>query len=183
MRQGKVAAALRHLTEVYRASDTPALAAMQVEAAWPLGVLMREMGDFDAALALDRKKMDWDAAHDDTLALSTSTFLQAETLSSMRNFEGAIAMFRRARALSLSVGDLQGVAFEDTKICQENVSLDNLASARRDCAGAARVFAAAGTTDMLKETQSLVARIDMAEKRPSSALVILNQVLDHGGWI
>lgn len=37
------------------------------------GVLMRQIGDFDAALSLNAKKMDWDAAHGDTLALSTST--------------------------------------------------------------------------------------------------------------
>jgi diguanylate cyclase (GGDEF)-like protein len=181
MRQGQIGAALQHLTDVYRVSDRPSLTAVQVEAAWPLGVLMRQIGDFDASLSLNAKKMDWDAAHDDTLALSTSTYLQGETLDAMHNFQGAITTFQQARTLSQSVGDLEGAAFENMKICEAEIALGHLAPARQHCASAEPLFAASGITDALKHTQSLLARIDLLEGHPERALKILDGVLDHGG--
>lgn len=169
MREGDVGKALHHLTEVYRASNTAALAAVQVEAACPLGVPMRQTGDFDAALSLNAKKMDWDAAHRDSLALSTSTYLQGETLNAMRNFRGAITTSGERARSACRLGIRKVWRSRIWKICQAEIDLGELASARLHCERAAPLLAAAGTTDMLKETWSLLAPRRTSRTRPGSS--------------
>jgi diguanylate cyclase (GGDEF)-like protein len=99
----------------------------------------------------------------------------------MREFDAAISTFERARSISVSLGDRQGVAFSDMRICQSLIELGRYAAARPRCESAVRVFAAAESTDVLKEAQEHLADIDLREGHPQQALDILDRVLDHQG--
>jgi diguanylate cyclase (GGDEF)-like protein len=130
---------------------------------------------------LQREKIAWDTAHADSLALSVSTYLEGVILEAMGELHPAIADFQRARSISVMLGDSQGVAFADMRICQSLTELNQYQSARSSCNNAARVFAASSTTDVLKETQGYLAIIDLNEGRAKEALRTLNGVLDHDG--
>ena len=180
-RAGEDAQATRTLTEAYRDSEEPARAEAHSEAASALSSALRGVGDFQEALTLLREKIAWDDAHGDSLALSVSTYLEGEILIAMRQFDAAIATFERALNISMSLGDRQGVAFADMRICQANIELARYRAARPHCDSAQQVFAASRTTDVLKETQEYLANIDLNEGRPQQALGILDHVLDHDG--
>jgi diguanylate cyclase (GGDEF)-like protein len=175
------ALATRTETQAYHDSEAPERAEAHAEAAIELSSALRGTGDFQEALALVRQKIAWDEAHGDSLALSVSTYLEGGILSAMREFDAAISNFERARSISVSLGDRQGVAFSDMRICQSLVELGRYAAARSRCDSAARVFAAAGSTDVLKEAQEHLADIDLREGHPQQALDILSRVLDHQG--
>ena len=130
---------------------------------------------------LVREKIAWDAAQHDSLALSVSYYIEAEILGAMRRFHAAIATFERARSISVSLGDRQGVAFSDMRVCQSFIELNQYQQARPRCSDAAQVFTASMTTDVLKQTQEYLAEIDLHDGHVQQALGILNQVLDHSG--
>lgn len=180
-RDGENALATRALTQAYRDSETRARAQAHSEAAIELSSALRGLGDYGDALMLVREKIAWDAAQHDSLALSVSYYIEAEILEGMRQFHGAIATFERARSISVSLGDVQGIAFADMRVCQSLIELDQYARAGPRCVDAAKVFAASNTTDVLKETQEYLAEIDLHDGHARPALVILNQVLDHAG--
>jgi diguanylate cyclase (GGDEF)-like protein len=180
-RFGESSLATRTMTRAYHDSETPARAEAHAEAASELSSALRSVGDFQESLALVREKIAWDAAHADREALSVSTYLEGEDLEAMREFHAAIAAFERARAISASLRDRQGVAFSDMRICQSLIALGQHGAARPRCEDAARAFAASRTTDMLKETQADLAEIDLHEGRAQQALGILDHVLDHNG--
>lgn len=180
-RAGETSLATRTMTQAYRDSETPARAEAHAEAAIELSSALRGVGDFQEALTLVREKIAWDSAHGDSQALSVSTYLQGEDLNAMREFRPAIAAFERARGISESIGDHQGIAFSDMRICQSLIELGQYGSAPSRCESAARVFAASRSTEMLKETQEYLAEIDLHEGHAQQALQILNQVLDHNG--
>lgn len=180
-RAGENALATRTETRAYHDSETPDRAQAHASAAVELSSALRGTGDFQEALTLAREKIAWDEAHGNSLALSVSTFLEGEILDAMREFHAAIPTFERARGLSESLGDTQGVAFSDMRICQSFIELRQYRAARPRCDSAARVFAAAASTDVLKETQEYLANIDLQEGRPRQALAILDRVLDHHG--
>ena len=173
--------ATRTLTRAYAESGKPAWGVARAEAAWALSAALRNAGDFQEALTLIRQKMAWDASHGDALALSVSTYLEAEIINAMRHFHRAIAIFERARDISVGLGDHQGIAFADMRICQSLIQLGQYAAARPHCGNAARVFAAARSTDVLKEADEYLARIDLVQGHPGRALAILDFVLDRGG--
>jgi diguanylate cyclase (GGDEF)-like protein len=150
-------------------------------AASALSYALRAVGDLPEALILQREKIDWDNARGDSLALSVSTYLKAVILESMGEFHSAMTALERARRISLTLGDSQGVAFADMRICQSLTELDQYQAARSSCNGAARVFAASNTTDVLKETQVYLAIIDLNEGQAREALRTLNAVLDRDG--
>ena len=77
--------------------------------------------------------------------------------------------------------DFQGVAFADLRICESRLGLDLNADARRACNAAQKGFAAAGVTQMVKQTQSLLANADINEGKYAPALATLNGVLNHHG--
>jgi diguanylate cyclase (GGDEF)-like protein len=180
-RAGDHALATRTVTQAYRDSETPERAEAHVEAAIELSSDLRGVGDFQEALTLVREKIGWDDAHHDSLALSVSTYLEAEILDAMRQFKPAIATFERARSISVSLGDRQGVAFSDMRICQSLIELRQYEAARARCDSAAQVFAASKTTDVLKETQEYLGEIDLQEGHAQQAAALLNHVLDHHG--
>jgi diguanylate cyclase (GGDEF)-like protein len=180
-RAGENALATRTLTRAYRDSETRPRAEAHSEAAIELSSALRGLGDYGDALMLVREKIAWDAAQHDSLALSVSYYIEAEILDAMRRFHAAIATFERARSISVSLGDRQGVAFSDMRVCQSYIELNQYQQARPRCSDAARVFTASMTTDVLKQTQGYLAEIDLHDGHARQALGILNQVLDHNG--
>ncbi len=180
-RANESALATRTLTQAYHDSEAPSRAEAHAEAAVELSSALRGVGDFQEALTLVRQNIAWDSAHGAAEALSVSTYLEAEDLQAMREFPAAISAFRRARSISASLGDHEGVAFSDMRICQLLVELGRYQAARPRCDRAARVFTASKSTDVLKQTQVYLARLDLRDGHARQALGILGHVLDHHG--
>ncbi len=174
--------AIGSLTQAYRSSTAPDLAEPHVLAAGVLSTVLRSMGDYTQALALNQESIDWDIAQHATMALSVDRFLRGRIFNLMGKYPEAIAEFEAGRALSVKLDDIQGVAFMDARVCEARLELGQLESARRSCQNALSAFSsAAGSGDEVKETRVLIARIDLAAGHPEAALAILNGVLDHGG--
>jgi diguanylate cyclase (GGDEF)-like protein len=180
-RAGQNAQSVRTLIRAYHDTEMPARAEAHSLAASALSSALRAVGDFEEALTLQRERIAWDTAHGNSLALSVSTYLEGEILEAVLDFHEAIATFERARNLSVSLGDTQGVAFSDMRICQALIELKQYPAARSSCDRAARVFAASKTTDVLKESEGYLAIIDLNEGQAREALRTLNGVLDHSG--
>jgi len=181
-RLGREDLAIVTLTQAYRASSgSEAMAETHNMAADTLSTVMRSMGDYSQALALNQEKIDWDTEHGASMSLSVSRFMRGQILKLMGNYDGAIAEFQKARSFSVSLGDQQGIAFADQRICEAHIELGQLAPAQRECANALRIFSKSPSADSLKETQVLQARIFLGFGHPDVALAMMNQVLDHGG--
>ena len=180
-RAGENALATRTLTAAYRDSETHPRAEAHAAAAIELSSALRGLGDYTDALVLVQEKIGWDAAQHDALQLSVSYYIEAEILEAMTRFHAAIATFERARSISVSLGDRQGIAFSDMRVCQSLIALNQFRQARPRCVDAAGVFAASGTTDVLKETQVYLAEIDLHDGHARQALGMLDHVLDHNG--
>ena len=180
-RAGQNAITTRTLTQAYHDTETPERAEAHSMAASALAYALRAVGDLPEALILQREKIDWDTARGDSLALSVSTYLKGVILESMGEFHSALTALARARNLSVTLGDTQGVAFADMRICRSLTELSQYQAARSSCNSAARVFAASKTTDVLKETEAYLAIIDLSEGRAREALRTLNDVLDQDG--
>ncbi len=180
-RAGEQALATRTETKAYHDSEMPGRAEAHADAAIELSSALRGVGAFPEALTLVREKIAWDEAHDDSLALSVSTYIEGEILAAMREFNSAISTFEQARRLSVSLGDHQGVAFADMSICQSLLDLHRDRAAHARCERAARVFAGSNSTDVLKQTQVYLAMIALREGQARPALEILDRVLDHQG--
>jgi diguanylate cyclase (GGDEF)-like protein len=173
--------AIGSLTQAYRSSTTPALAEPHVLAAGVLATVLRGMGDYPQALALNQEAIDWDTAQHSPLALSVDRFLRGRILILMQKYAQAIDEFDDARKLSALLNDTQGVAFADVRVCESRIELGQLIKARAACENALFTFIASRFSDEVKETEALLARIDLAEGHPEKALATLNEVLDHSG--
>jgi len=173
--------AIGSLTQAYRSSTTPALAEQHVLAAGVLATVLRGMGDYPQALALNQEAIDWDTAQHSPLALSVDRFLRGRILILMQKYAQAIDEFDDARKLSAMLNDTQGVAFADVRVCESRIELGQLIKARAACENALFTFIASRFSDEVKETEALLARIDLAEGHPEKALATLNEVLDHSG--
>jgi diguanylate cyclase (GGDEF)-like protein len=173
--------AIGSLTQAYRSSTTPALAEQHVLAAGVLATVLRGMGDYPQALALNQEAIDWDTAQHAPLALSVDRFLRGRILILMQKYAQAIDEFDDARKLSAMLNDTQGVAFADVRVCESRIELGQLIKARAACENALFTFIASRFSDEVKETEALLARIDLAEGHPEKALATLNEVLDHSG--
>lgn len=173
--------AIRDLTEAYMQAHALGLTDARVDAGEFLSVVLRSMGDYNDALAFIQKSIRWDTTHKATEDLASDVYFEGEILRSMRRFPEAIAAYRKARALNASISDHQAVAYSDLRICQTDIALKRFAAARRACTRAAPVLAAGRADAMVKETDVLIARIDLAESHPRRALALLNGVLNHHG--
>jgi diguanylate cyclase (GGDEF)-like protein len=65
--------------------------------------------------------------------------------------------------------------------CEALIELGQLEPAREKCKSAMAIFGASQSADVRKETETVLARIDLAEGHPAVALAKLNQVLEHAG--
>ena len=169
------------LTTAYRDSAPAALGRQRALAAEALAKVMDGMGDFDQALDLTRETIDWERDHHALQMLSGTLYARGEVLLEKRDYSAALAEFSEARRLAKQLDDHQGVAFADLRICESKIGLGQSAAARGSCAAAQVGFAAAGVTQMVKETQALLAHADLDEGKYASALATLNGVLDQKG--
>src|SRR5271154_1196590 len=173
--------AIGSLTQAYRSSTTPEFAEPHVLAASVLATVLRGMGDYQQALALNQEAIDWDTQQHAALALSVDRFLRGRILLLMQKYAQAIDEFDDSRKLSALLNDIQGVAFADVRVCEARIELGQLIKARASCENALFTFIASRFSDEVKETEALLARIDLAEGHPEKALATLNEVLDHSG--
>jgi diguanylate cyclase (GGDEF)-like protein len=180
-RQNRADLAIVSLTQAYRASIAPTVTQTHIAAAAALSPVMRGLGDYAEALALNQEEVDWDTLHSATLSLSVSRFMRGQILKAMGKYPDAIEEFSQARQLSVALDDQEGVAYSDLRICDAHIELNSLDVAQRECANAARLFAASRDFDSVKETAALQARIDLEQGRPQKALITLNTVLDRHG--
>jgi diguanylate cyclase (GGDEF)-like protein len=180
-RAGQYALATRTDTLAYRDSEAPARAEAHADAAVELSSALLAVGDYEEALTLVREKITWDTAQGDSLDLSVSYYLEGEILNKMRQFRAAIAVFERGRSISVSLGDHQGIAWDDMEVCYALIELNQYQAARARCSNAAPVFAASKSTYVLKQTQAYLAEIDLQDGHARQALGILNYVLDRNG--
>ncbi len=169
------------LTTAYRESAQTALGRQRALAAEALSKVMDGMGDFDQALDLTRETIEWEKAHHADQMLSGTRYARGEVLLEKREYLAAQAEFGEARRLARQLDDHQGVAFADLRICESKIGLGQTAAARTSCGAAQAGFEAAGVSQMIKETQALLAHADLDEGKYASALAILNGVLDHQG--
>jgi diguanylate cyclase (GGDEF)-like protein len=180
-RADREAQAVVSLIQAYRASSGKSLQPQRAAAAQILAAVMRGTGDYSQALSLNSEAIEWDIAHGALLNLSVNRYLRGGILSSQHAYAEAIGEYSLARALSERLGDGQGIAFADMSLCEAQIELGSLDLARDKCEAAAAVFAAANSTDVLKRTRTLIARIDLEQGHPAAALAALNAVLDKGG--
>src|SRR5258708_728086 len=180
-RQDRTDLAIGSLTQAYHASTAPEFARARINSAAELSTVMRSMGDFTQALALNQEVIDWDTEHGATLSLSVDRFLRGKILNLMGKYESAIGEFAEARRLSVQLNDTQGVAFADLHDCTARVELRQLQPAALECNLALRGFTAAHSADEGKDTLALLARIDLANVHADKALATLNKLLNQGG--
>lgn len=173
--------AIRDLTQAYMQAQALGLAVVRTDAGVFLTHVLRTMGDYRQALRLIRQIIGWDKAHKSTDYLANDLYFEGGILRSMRHFHQAIAVYRRARAISFTSDNDQGVAYANLRICQVDLAVKRFAAARRACNRAAPVLAAGKAHSSVKEADALLARIALAEKHPRHALALLNKVLDHSG--
>lgn len=180
-RQDRSDLAIAGLIQAYHASTAPEYAAPRIMSASVLSTVMRSTGDYAQALALNQEVIDADMRSGATLSLSVNRFLRGKIFNLMGRYAAAIDEFSEARKLSVLVNDTQGVAFADMLACTARIELKQLERAAAQCGSALAAFRAAHALDQVKETQALLARIDLANGHPDKALATLNAVLDQGG--
>ena len=180
-RQNRADLAIVTLTQAYHASAAPSMMETHVLSAEVLSAVMRVMGDYQQALALNQEAIDRHASRGETLSLSVARFMRGQILRLMHSYPEAIVEYTQARKLSVILDDSQGVAFADLRICEAHIELGELTTAQGECAAAAQMFAGAQSADSVKAAQALQARIDLKLGRAQRALETLNTVLDHDG--
>jgi diguanylate cyclase (GGDEF)-like protein len=180
-RQDRADLAIGSLTQAYYASTAPEFAVPRILSASVLASVMRSTGDYAQALTLNQQVIDWDTQQGATLSLSVNRFLRGKILNLMKQYANAIEEFTEARKLSVQLHDAQGVAFADLLDCTARIELDQLDRAASACNSALRTFTVAHSADEMKETQGLLARIDLAKGHAEKALDTWNEVLDHEG--
>jgi diguanylate cyclase (GGDEF)-like protein len=180
-RQDRADLAIGSLTQAYYASTAPEFAVPRIISASVLSSVMRSTGDYAQALALNQEVIDWDTQQGATLSLSVNRFLRGKILNLMKQYAGAIEEFTEARKLSVQLHDAQGVAYADLLDCTARIELDQLDRAAAACNSALRTFTVAHSADEMKETEGLLARIELAKGHAEKALNTWNAVLDHEG--
>jgi len=165
------------LTQAYRATDALGAFDQRALVASQLSKVMRELGDYRQALALNSEVIEWNASHGETLNLSVQRYLRGIILRDLNEFDAAMLAQANARALSEAIGDEQGIAFADMRICELQVELGNMREARGRCENALKIFSGAGTVDVVKQTRSLLGQIDLAEGHATRALATFNDIL------
>jgi diguanylate cyclase (GGDEF)-like protein len=180
-RQDRSDLAIAGLIQAYHASTAPEYAAPRILSASVLSTVMRSTGDYAQALALNQEVIDADMRTGATLSLSVNRFLRGKIFNLMGRYAEAIEEFTEARKLSVIVNDVQGIAFADLLACTARIELNQLERAAAECGSAMTAFRAAHSVDQVKESQALLARIDLANGHPEKALASLNAVLDQGG--
>jgi len=179
-RQDRADLAIVNLMKAYQTAQQYDWKVQRRNAASQMSKVMRDMGDYTQALALNSEVVEFDSAQNASLSLSVSRYLRGSILKEMHEFPGAIEEFKKARDLSVELDDIQGIAFSDMDICAVQVEIGELTEARKRCDNAVRIFTAAKTMHLVKESRSGLAHIDLEEGHPARALVTLNELLMNG---
>jgi diguanylate cyclase (GGDEF)-like protein len=179
-RQDRADLAIVNLMRAYQTGVQLGRPVQRKIAANSLSKVMRDMDDYEQALALNAEVVDWDTRHNSTLSLSVSRFLRGSIHARMREFQQATSEFEMARALSVEVKDTLGIAFADMDLCQMQIQMGQLTEARQRCDNALRIFNAAGSKDLVKQTRADLAHIDLEVEQPARALATLNEILGNG---
>src|SRR5258708_28551045 len=82
--------AIGSLTQAYHASTAPEFARARINSAAELSTVMRSMGDFTQALALNQEVIDWDTEHGATLSLSVDRLLRGTLCNWIGQYRAAI---------------------------------------------------------------------------------------------
>jgi diguanylate cyclase (GGDEF)-like protein len=180
-RRGRSDLAILNLTEAYRAGAAHAIPEVRIVAASALSPVMRIVGDFKQALALNQEAIDWELAHNATLTLSLLYYLQGQISAEMHDYPAALEQTEHARRRSVELGDRQGIGFDDLATCRVRLELTQLAAARADCENARLIFTSSHSVDAEKEAQILLARLDLVAGHAESALGRLNEALSGDG--
>ncbi len=181
IRQDHADLAIASLTHAYQSSVAHNRLEQRMLAASALSSLMRDMGDYKQALALNAEVIDWNTTQNAQLSVSVSRFLRGAILMETRSFTAAIDEFTKARELSVALKDEQGIAFSDLRLCEVQIEIGALSQARERCTNALRVFAAAHSMDVAKQARAGLAQIDLTQGHASAALATLNEILENEG--
>ena len=180
-RENREDLAIASLTQAYHDSSSSGFSDARILAATNLSTVLRGMGDYVQALALNQEAIDWDSKQKAPMSLSVDRFLRGRILLLMGKYEEAIDEFNESGRLSAQFDDKQGVAFVDVRVCEALIDLKKLREARPACDRALKTFTATQYWDQAKDTKALLARIDLAQGNPEKALTSFNEVLDHQG--
>jgi diguanylate cyclase (GGDEF)-like protein len=180
-REGREDLAIASLTQAYNASSGPNFSEPRVLAAGTLSTVLRGMGDYNQALALNKEAIDWDMKQDAPLALSVDRFLRGRILTLQGNQDEAIDEFMESRRLSEAFDDQQGLAFADVRVCEARLKLGQYDRARASCESALKIFLANQFADEAKDAKALLGRVDLAQGHAEKALAEFNEVLDKKG--
>jgi diguanylate cyclase (GGDEF)-like protein len=173
--------AIASLTQAYHDSSSSGFGEARILAATNLSTVLRGMGDYVQALALNQEAIDWDTRQKAPLSLSVDRFLRGRILLLVGKYEDAIEQFNESGRISAQFDDKQGVAYVDVRVCEALIELKKLNDARPACNRALKTFTATQYWDQAKDTKALLARIDLAQGNPEKALTTFNEVLDHQG--
>jgi len=179
-RQDRGDLAVVNLMHAYQTGVVHERLVQRMIAASALSKVMRDMGDYTQALALNAEVIDWNTAQEASLSLSVARFLRGSILKEQRDFPAAIEEFIKARDLSVRLKDTQGIAFSDMDLCQAQIETGQLTEARQRCENALRLFTIARSNDVVKVTRAGLARIDLEEGHAARALNTLNEILQNG---
>jgi diguanylate cyclase (GGDEF)-like protein len=180
-RQDHADLAIVNLMHAYESGVAFGRLEQRMLAAAALSSVMRDMGDYAQALALNAEVIDWNSAQNATLSLSVSRFMRGTILAEQHDYAAAIDEYKKARDLSVSLKDAMGVAFTDLDICELQIDSGELKDARRRCDDAFRVFVSADAGDVAAQARAALANIDLQEGHAARALATLNDVLRNGG--
>ena len=179
-RQDRADLAVVNLMHAYRTGVTYERVVQRMIAGSALSKVMRDMGDFTQALALNAEVVEWNTAQKASLSLSVSRFLRGSILREMRQFPASIVEYVKARQLSVDLNDTQGIAFADLDLCKAQIQLGQFAEARQRCENALRLFTIARSNDVVKHARAGLAQIDLEEGHAAAALVTLDEILQNG---
>jgi diguanylate cyclase (GGDEF)-like protein len=178
-RQDRADLAIVNLMHAYQTGVRLERPVQRKMAAHALSKVLRDMYDYEQALAMNAETVEWDTAHDSTLSLSVSRYLRGTIHKDMREFQHAIKEFEAARALSQEIKDTQGIAFADMDLCELQIEIGQFIEARQRCDSALRIFNASGSRDLRKLTRADLAYIDLEEGKAARALATLNEILTN----
>ncbi|HYJ42379.1 MAG TPA: diguanylate cyclase [Steroidobacteraceae bacterium] len=179
-RQDRADLAIVNLMHAYQTGMLHERLVQRMIAASALSKVMRDMGDYTQALALNAEVIEWNTQQNASLNLSVTRFLRGSILKEQRNFAAAIVEFVKARDLSVRLDDSQGIAFADLDLCQVQIEIGQLTEARQRCVNALRLFTIARSNDVVKHARAALAHIDLEEGHAARALVALNEILQNG---
>jgi diguanylate cyclase (GGDEF)-like protein len=180
-RQDRADLAIGNLLHAYESGAAAGRTEQRMLAAAALSSVMRDMGDYAQALALNAEVIDWNTSQNATLSLSVSRFMRGTIFSELHDYSAAISEYEKARQLSVTLEDTLGVAFSDLDICGLQIDSGRLKEARPRCDDALRTFESADASDVAVQARVALARIDLLEGKAARALTTLNDALRNGG--